>query len=89
MNADQAGMDDVLLLQPKRHVFRSECCEKFRSGITPNSVIGCTPLNLVIVDDEFFLQDFDGIQPVRLLFLGQHNLSKITLAEDSQKVEVV
>ena len=50
---------------------------------------GQIPLDFVIVDDELLLQHLDRIQPVRLLLLGQHDLSEVTLSEHSEEVEII
>jgi hypothetical protein len=49
----------------------------------------CLPLDFIVVDNEFLLENFDSVQAARLLLLGQHNLAEITLSEHCQEVEVV
>lgn len=45
--------------------------------------------DLVILDDELLLQDFDGVELLGTLSLSQHDLSEVALSENCQKVEMV
>lgn len=47
------------------------------------------PFNFIVVNDKFFLQDLDGVQAARFFLFCQHDLTKITLSEYRQEVEVV
>ena len=54
-----------------------------------NSLFRTSALYFVVLDDEFFLQNFDGVQLLRSLGLCQHDLTKVTLTQHSKKVKVV
>lgn len=58
-------------------------------GDQEDSLLGPGALNFVVLDDELFLEDFDGIKLLRTLRLCQHDFTKITLAQNSQEVEMV
>ena len=47
------------------------------------------PFHLVIVDYEFLLQDFDGVEIRSLFLFGKHDLPGIPFAEHSKEVEIV
>lgn len=47
------------------------------------------PFNFIVLDDELLLQNLDSPQLLRLLLLGEHDLSEITLTQHGQKVKVV
>lgn len=46
-------------------------------------------LDFVILDDEFLLQNFDGIELLSRFCLCKHNLSEVAFTQNSQKIEVV
>ena len=47
------------------------------------------PFHFVVIDYEFLLQDFDGVEIRSLFFFGKHDLPEIPFAEDSKEVEIV
>ena len=48
-----------------------------------------TPLNLVVVNDELLLEDFDGVKSSGFLRLREHDLSEVALSEHCKEVEVI
>lgn len=47
------------------------------------------PFNLIVVNDELFLQHLDSIQATCLLLLRQHDLTEVTLPEHSEEVKII
>ena len=45
--------------------------------------------NLVILNNELLLKNLDGVETPAPLRFGQHDLSEVALAEDSQEIEVI
>jgi hypothetical protein len=52
-------------------------------------LLGPYALYLVIFYDEFLLENFDRVQLLCGLGLGQHDLAKVTFSENSKEVEVI
>lgn len=54
-----------------------------------NSLFRASALDFIVLDNELFLQDLDGVQLLRALGLSKHDLSEVTLSKNSEEVEVV
>ena len=54
-----------------------------------HTLFGLGALYFIILDDEFLLQNLDGIQLAGALGFSQHDLSEVTLSENSKEVEVI
>ena len=52
-------------------------------------LLGLGALDFVVLNDEFFLQDLDGVKLLRCLGLGEHDFAEITFTEHSKEVEVL
>jgi hypothetical protein len=52
-------------------------------------LLGPYALDLVVFDNELLFENLDGVQLLRRLGLGQHDLTKVTLSENSKEVEVI
>lgn len=61
----------------------------FSVGNQEDSLLRPDTLNLIVLNDELLLENFDGIEFASFLRLGQHDLTEVTLAKNSQEVEVV
>lgn len=48
-----------------------------------------SPFNLVVIDNELFLQHLDGVQITRRLLLSQHHLPEVAFPKNSQKIEII
>jgi hypothetical protein len=58
-------------------------------GNQEHSLLGPRALHLIVLNDEFLFQHFDGIQLFRALGLSKHDLSEVTLSEHSKEVEMI
>lgn len=58
-------------------------------GLLQHPVLGHRVLDLVLLDDDFLLQDLDGEELAGGLLAAQNDLPKGSLAEDLQELEVL
>ena len=61
----------------------------FLVGNQEYSLLRLRALHLIVLNDELFLKDFDGVKLLRSLCFCQHNLTKITFPEHSKEIEVL
>lgn len=54
-----------------------------------NSLFRLGRFHFVILNDEFFLEYFDGIQLLGRFGLSKHDFTEIALSEDSQEVKMI
>jgi hypothetical protein len=47
------------------------------------------PFNLVIINNEFFFQNFDRVKTIRFLLFRQHNLPKVAFTQYCQEIKVI
>ena len=58
-------------------------------GDEEHALLALGALDLVVLDDEFLLEHLDGVQLLRRLGLGQHDLAEVAFAQHRQEVEVL
>jgi hypothetical protein len=61
----------------------------FLVGNQEDALLRLGALHFVILDNEFLLQHFDGIELLGALRLRQHDLTEVTLTKHSKEVEVI
>lgn len=58
-------------------------------GLLQHPILGHRVLDLVLLDDDFLLEDLDGEELAGGLLAAQNDLSERSLAEDFQKLKVL
>ena len=58
-------------------------------GNQENSLLRPSTLNFIVFDDKLLLQNLDGVKLLCCLGLCQHDLTKVTLTQNSQEVKMI
>jgi len=61
----------------------------FFVGDQKHPLFGTSAFDFIVLDYELLFKNFDGVQFLRCLCLGEHDFAKIALSEDGEEVEVI
>lgn len=53
-----------------------------------NTILGKSVSNLIFLDDDFFLQYFDGVKSLRGFFAAQDDLTKCPFAKNFDELKI-